>query len=59
MAVRAKEIIKDLVAELDDLSELSGLSYKSKLKERVEQFLWECDGWKLPQQRATYLRDRV
>ena len=38
---KAKEIIKDLLVELDDLSELSGMSYKSKLKEQAKQFLKE------------------
>lgn len=38
---KAKELLKDLLVELDGLSELSGLSYKSKLKEQVEQFLKE------------------
>ena len=38
---KAKELLKDLLSELDDLSELSGMSYKSKLKEQVEQFLKE------------------
>lgn len=37
----AKEIIADAISSLEDLSELSGISYKSKLKEQVEQFLKE------------------
>lgn len=36
---KAKELIKDLLSELDDMSELSGMSYKAKLKEQAEQFL--------------------
>lgn len=33
------ELIKDLVSELDYLSELSGISYALKLKEKTERFL--------------------
>lgn len=34
-----RELIKDLVSELDYLSELSGISYALKLKEKTERFL--------------------